>query len=77
MESEMRGFVLSALACLALAGMVPEASAAAAGVPRVEAGSSPNIVQVDRRCGPRAHFVPRHRARDGRMIRGHCVRNRR
>jgi hypothetical protein len=42
-------------------------------------GSSP-IIQVDRRCGPRRHFVPRHRVRghDGRLhwVGGICVRDR-
>jgi hypothetical protein len=37
------------------------------------------VIQVDRRCGPRRHFVPRHRVRghDGRLhwIGGVCVRN--
>ena len=40
--------------------------------------SSP-IIQVDRRCGPRRHYVPRHRVRgrDGRLhwVGGVCVRN--
>ena len=42
-------------------------------------GSSP-IIQVDRRCGPHRHYVPRHRVRgrDGRLhwVGGVCARNR-
>jgi hypothetical protein len=42
-------------------------------------GSSP-IIQVDRRCGPRRHYIGRHRVRgrDGRLhwVAGRCVRNR-
>ena len=37
------------------------------------------VIQVDRRCGPHRHFVPRHRVRgrDGRLhwVGGVCVRN--
>jgi len=27
-------------------------------------------------CGRHEHWVPAHRGRDGRWIRGHCARNR-
>lgn len=39
---------------------------------------SSNIVDVaGPRCGRYHHYVRGHHARDGRWIRGHCVRNRR
>src|ERR1035438_2594430 len=35
-------------------------------------GQSP-IIQVDRRCGRFSHYVPAHRDRHHRLIRGVCV----
>jgi hypothetical protein len=41
---------------------------------RIEAAPSPNIVEVDRRCGPGRHWIHRHRNRAGHWVRGHCSR---
>jgi len=32
------------------------------------------VVEAAVRCGPRAHYVRGHRARNGQFIRGQCVR---
>jgi len=41
-----------------------------------EGGQSP-IIQIDRRCGRFSHYVPTHRDRHHRLIRGVCVRDHR
>lgn len=43
---------------------------------RAEASSLPNIVDVDRRCGPGRHWVHRYRNKRGHWVRAHCARNR-
>ena len=45
--------------------------------PAADEAYSPNIVQVDRRCGPNAHWVRRHHNRAGHLVRGHCAPNHR
>jgi hypothetical protein len=63
----LTGFCLAApLSAQAVTRNAPEAAA-----------SSSGIIQVDRRCGRHHHYVRGHRStRDGRYIRGHCVRDR-
>jgi len=58
-------------------------SASAAPIPgpgQIVNDSSSPIIQVDRRCGPGRHWIPRHRVRgrDGRLhwVAGRCIRNR-
>jgi hypothetical protein len=58
-----------------------ESAAVAAPVPgpaQVTNDTASPVIQVDRRCGPRRHYVPRHRVRghDGRLhwVGGVCVR---
>jgi hypothetical protein len=59
-----------------------ESAALAAPVPgpaQVVNDTASPVIQVDRRCGPHRHFVPRHRVRgqDGRLhwVGGVCVHN--
>ena len=62
-----------------LLGFASNASAAPSLTQTEATNPTSPIIQVDRRCGPRRHFVPRHRVRgrDGRLhwVGGVCVRN--
>jgi hypothetical protein len=63
-----------------LLGVLPSlapAHAAAVPGPGIAVERSPDIVEVDRRCGPGRHFVPGHRNRRGLWVRSHCAPNRR
>jgi len=73
MEERLRlaALLLMGTVGLGAAGAVP---AVAVTPDRVGATASPNIVQVDRRCGEDRRWVRTHRDREGRLIRGHCVR---
>jgi hypothetical protein len=62
---------------LGLAPSLAPAHAAVADAPRIVRERSPDIVEVDRRCGPGRHFVPGHRNRRGFWVRSHCAPNRR
>jgi len=44
---------------------------------RVNAAPPSNPAQVvdDRHCGEHMHYVRTHRNKEGRLIRGHCVRD--
>jgi hypothetical protein len=68
---------LAAVLIFALCFALPLSARAA--VPHalgLEAGPSPNVVEVAGRCGPGRHYVRGHHSRrTGRWIRGHCVRN--
>ena len=73
----MRVATLIVLGVLTGVGVAPApARAIAMTPPTAEVGPSPNIVQVDRRCGPGRHWVRRHRNRDGNLVPGRCFRNR-
>ena len=68
--------LMIAVAVVGFGGMLGSAQA----VPAIGGGvvgNSPNIVEVDRRCGPYHYYNRGHRNRAGHFIRGHCVRNRR
>jgi hypothetical protein len=70
------------IATLLLIGAAAVASAGASPAraitpDHVQAAPSPNIVTVDRRCGEHRHYIRMHRDREGHLIRGHCVRDRR
>jgi hypothetical protein len=61
-----------------LLGLLPSlAPAATVRAPQIILERSPDIVQVDRRCGPGRHFVRGHRNRRGFWVRSHCAPNRR
>ena len=67
--------VLAAAICLA-ASIATPSSAATLRPPGIATGA-PDIVQVaGPRCGPHAHYIRGHRARNGGWIKGRCVRNR-
>ena len=77
----VRYFVAAALGLTALASLCSVSAATPVlGPAQITSDSSP-IIQVDRRCGPGRHYVPRHRVRgrDGRLhwVAGYCARNRR
>lgn len=71
----MRTALLLLVGAAALCGPLP-AEAARLPAPGTEIAMSPNIVLVDKRCGHDRHYVPRHRSKSGKMIRGHCVADR-
>jgi hypothetical protein len=66
--------VIGSLAALS----TPSQAAPVLGPAQVTSSTSP-IIEVDHRCGPERHYVPRHRVHghDGHMhwIGGQCVRN--
>jgi hypothetical protein len=64
-------FVLM-LGLLAIAGAPSPSLAALGSALRTEIAPSPNIVNVDRRCGRGARWIPGHRNRYGHWVRGHC-----
>lgn len=63
---------VSAFESIAVAAPVP-------GPAQIVNDTASPVIQVDRRCGPHRHYVPRHRVRghDGRLhwVGGMCVRN--
>jgi hypothetical protein len=74
-EEILRNAIVLMLGLLAIAGAPSPTQAAPGSVLRTEIVPSPNIVEVDRRCGRHAHWVPGHRNRYGRWVRGHCRPN--
>jgi hypothetical protein len=52
----------------------PAAAMAAPVVPQIE--TNPNVIEVDRRCGPGRVWIRGHRNRRGFWVRGHCARRR-
>lgn len=76
MEVSLRIAVLLIAGALALVAGPSPSRALSVVAPEITVDQSPNIVQVDRRCGVHGHWVRGHRLRDGRYIRGHCVRYR-
>jgi hypothetical protein len=72
------GKILIAMALAgAITGAFADVSIAAPAPARPDSAVSANIIEAAVRCGPRAHYVPAHRDRNGRRILGRCVRNRR
>jgi hypothetical protein len=72
----MRAAAFVVLGFIAVVAAPLQSQAATAGATRIQAAPSSNIVEVDRRCGRGAHWVPGHRNRYGHWVRGHCSRNR-
>ncbi len=78
----MRTYLLAGALALTLVAGFGTASFAAPAIAPVNTaitnddGQSP-IIQIDRRCGRFSHYVPAHRDRHHRLIRGVCVRNHR
>jgi hypothetical protein len=71
----MRAAAGIVVALLAFVAFAPVPALAVAVVPGAsDIGTSPNIVQVDRRCGHGRHWVPRHR-HHGHLVHGHCAPN--
>jgi hypothetical protein len=62
---------------VSIAMSAPSQAAINLGPERQQAAPSPNIIEVDRRCGPGRVWVPRHRNRHGDLVRGHCRPRRR
>jgi hypothetical protein len=56
-------------------GARPAAAAPSMGLDMSEAASP--LVEVAVHCGPHAHYIRGHRARNGQWIKGRCVRYRR
>jgi hypothetical protein len=71
-------FALILLAGISLAAPLAGASAQATTLRPVAVETNTNDVveAAGVNCGRRAHYVRRHRARNGQWIRGRCVRNR-
>jgi hypothetical protein len=70
-------FLILAAACIFTPLAMGTASAAIQRPPVVAAGENGAIELASPRCGPRAHYVRGHRARNGQWIKGRCVRDRR
>lgn len=65
-------------ACFAAPLSISAARAVPLSAAGIEAAPFPSIEAVaGPRCGPRAHYVRGHRARNGHWIKGRCVRNKR
>jgi hypothetical protein len=62
----LAGLIVGTFASLSFAAPLP---------PKLDNGSSANIVQVDSRCGPHHHYMHGFRDRYGHWHGGHCVRN--
>jgi hypothetical protein len=62
---------------VAIAALPAPSEAVTLGGAQVQVTQSPDVIQVDRRCGPGRRFVATHRDRAGHLVRGHCVRIRR
>jgi len=67
-----------AVAIIGLASCVPPPPPPPPGPPPVPYAAPPPYLAppVVRGCGPGRHWVPRHRTRSGRWVRGHCAWNR-
>jgi len=65
------------LALLLVAPIGARPAAAAPGAGLGLSAAAPPIVEVAVHCGPRAHYIRGHRARNGQWIKGRCVRDRR
>ena len=63
-----------ALAVAAFAGLPVHAASPSLGT---FAAAAPPLVQVAVKCGPHAHYIRGHRARNGEWIKGRCIRDRR
>jgi hypothetical protein len=72
----LRAALLLLIGLAAIAAPAP-VKAASLVAPRLEAGPSPDIIEVARNCGHDHHWVPRHHTHDGRLIHGHCALNHR
>lgn len=75
-----RMLIAAAFAAVAAVSVAMPAGAAPNPAPAQISNPSSPIIQVDRRCGPGGHYVPRHRirGRDGRLhwIAARCDRDR-
>jgi hypothetical protein len=69
--------LLLAAACLSAPLAASAAPAASFRPPGIAATADGMIELASPRCGPRAHYVRGHRARNGQWINGRCVRDRR
>jgi hypothetical protein len=72
----MRNLKWLAFALLISAPMTAPAHAAMPSL-SLEPVASPNLVEVAVHCGPRAHYVRGHRAKNREWIKGRCIRDRR
>jgi hypothetical protein len=69
----------TALATLSIAiglALVPTSSQAVIVPGPAEVAPGPNVIEVDRRCGPGRVWIRGHRNYRGYWVRGHCVRRR-
>jgi hypothetical protein len=75
----MRLAALLLIAACAAAPLAPSpARAAPLRAPALATAPSAAIVDIaGPRCGPRAHYVRGHRARNGQWIKGRCIRDKR
>lgn len=65
-------------ACFAAPFSMSSARAVALSAAGLAAAPAPSIEEIaGPRCGPRAHYVRGHRARNGQWIKGRCIRNKR
>jgi hypothetical protein len=69
--------LLLAAVCFSAPLAASTASASYLRPPGVATTVDGDIEVASPRCGPRAHFVRGHRARNGQWIKGLCVRDRR
>jgi hypothetical protein len=65
-------------ACVAAPLALSPARAAPLNAPELAAAPEAAIMEIaGPRCGPRAHYVRGHRARNGQWIKGRCIRDKR
>ncbi|HEY3917410.1 MAG TPA: hypothetical protein VGL83_06440 [Stellaceae bacterium] len=73
----MKKILIATALAGAIVGSFASVSFAAPLPAMIDSHAPANIITVDHRCGPFHHYVRGFRARDGRVIPGHCVRDHR
>jgi hypothetical protein len=75
----MRFAALLLIAACAAAPLAPSpARAVPLSAPALATAPDGPVIEIaGPRCGPHAHYVRGHRARNGQWIKGRCVRNKR
>jgi hypothetical protein len=74
-EEELRA-ALAFLVIVVGAALAPTPAAAMVALAVPQITSAPNVIEVDRRCGPGRVWIRGHRNHRGYWVRGHCVRRR-
>jgi hypothetical protein len=75
MEDNLRVFILLPVVAIAGLATIGTVSAQPLTPGRVDIAAQSNIVEIDRRCGEHMRYIRPHQDRDGRLVHGHCVRD--